>query len=259
MCPYLIFQLPYLGEFVIPSYALFAFVGLFFTMVFLYFRLQKRGMPFYHFLLLMLILVIGVALGSKALFVMTKLPEILQDFTLEKAIYIIWTSGFVFYGGLFGAIIGACLFARIFSIPLKPFLDIIVPGFPLFHFWGRIGCFFAGCCYGKEATWGVAMHMEPDIPRIPVQLFEAACLLLIFGVLLLIDHKANISISPLVCYFLLYSMCRFVLEFFRGDDVRGIWGVLSTSQWISLGILAFILCKVVAKRLRWVTQTRQSC
>ena len=67
MCPYLIFQLPYLGEFVIPSYALFAFVGLFFTMVFLYFRLQKRGMPFYHFLLLMLILVIGVALGSKAL------------------------------------------------------------------------------------------------------------------------------------------------------------------------------------------------
>ena len=117
MCPYLIFQLPYLGEFVIPSYALFAFVGLLFTMVFLYFRLQKRGMPFYHFLLLMLILVIGVALGSKTLFVMTKLPEILQDFTLGKAIYIIWTSGFVFYGGLFGAIIGACLFARILSIP----------------------------------------------------------------------------------------------------------------------------------------------
>lgn len=259
MYPYLEFQIPSLGEFVMPSYALFAFIGLFFAMVFLYFRLQKQGVSFYYFLLLMTILVIGVALGSKALFVITKLPEITQDFTIKKTFYIVWTSGFVFYGGLFGAIAGACLFAKIFSAPRGHILNTIVPAFPLFHFWGRIGCFFAGCCYGKEAPWGIALHAEPNIPRIPVQLFEAVCLLLIFAVLIFAEHKENLHASLLDCYLSLYSICRLILEFFRGDTVRGIWAGLSTSQWISLGILAFILYKVVAKYLHRIDEARQSC
>lgn len=248
MCPYITFYLPHLGIFFIPSYSLFAFVGLFFTMVFLNTRLQKREISFERFLILMLFMGLGVGLGSKALFIFTKIPEILQEFSLQKTLYIIWTSGFVFYGGLLGAIAGIWCFAHLFRIPFHSLLEVIVPGFPLFHFWGRIGCFFAGCCYGQAASWGIPLAAEPGIPRIPIQLIEAACLALIFIGLLLLECTKGSRLSLLKCYLLSYSVCRFILEFFRGDEVRGIWFGLSTSQWISAGIFCSIMAILIVRK-----------
>ena len=126
-------------------------------------------------------------------------------------------------------------------------MNVITPGFAIFHVFGRMGCFFGGCCYGKIATWGIALYDEPGVLRIPIQLIESGCILLIFIVLLYIDKKIK-NISLLSVYLAMYAICRFVLEFFRGDAIRGIWWGISTSQIISLLILLALLIRFIFKR-----------
>ncbi len=251
---YPVIHIPFFGilTFHFPAYALFAFAGLLFLMLFLYFRVKQISMDFRMFLLMILCMAVGVGIGSKALFVVTKLPEILNDFSPARALYIVITSGFVFYGGLLGAILGLYLFGRCQHLSFHTLSQIVAPGFPLFHFWGRLGCFFAGCCYGKEAAWGIPMEKEPDIPRIPIQLFEACCVLLIFLLLLWLERVFKGEAPLLNVYLLLYALCRFILEFFRGDTVRGIWRGLSTSQWISLFIVLILFAekRIFRKRKR---------
>lgn len=240
--------IPQIIHITIPAYALFTFVGLFCMMLFLYFRVQKIELSFALFLVLIAFMIIGVGIGSKFLFVLTKLPDILSDFSIGKTLHIIIISGFVFYGGLFGAIIGLWLFSKAFKLSFSVLSDIVSPGFPLFHLWGRIGCFFAGCCYGKEASWGFALQDEPNVLRIPIQLFESFFLLCIFLILIGLEKREHRSAPLLYAYLFLYSICRFVLEFYRGDEVRGIWFGLSTSQWISIGIFVYIIWQLLKIR-----------
>lgn len=240
--------IPNLVRFTIPAYALFAFIGLFFMMVLLYVRVKRIDLQFQSFLTLILYMAIGTGIGSKLLFILTKLPDMVSDFSLKNTLTIIWNSGFVFYGGLFGAIAGIYFFSRRHKLGFRPLLEIAAPGFPLFHMFGRIGCFFAGCCYGREARWGVPLQSEPDIPRIPVQLMESACLLLIFLMMLLLERVGKHPRRAVTFYFTAYPICRFILELFRGDTVRGIWFGLSTSQWISLALLASVLLGQVKER-----------
>lgn len=94
-----------------------------------------------RFLLLVGAMAAGVGIGSKVLFALTQIPEFLKEPTLRNLGEIIWTSGFVFYGGLFGAILAVKLYAKVFRLNGQTFLDQIAPAFLLFHFWGRIGCF----------------------------------------------------------------------------------------------------------------------
>lgn len=234
-------------EIIIPAYALFTCIGLFFMMLAIYYRSKKLQISFESFLLLMGILAAGAVLGSKCLFIITQIPQIIDNFSIHKTIVIIIRSGFVFYGGLFGAIFGAWLFARYNHFKVQDLMNVITPGFAIFHVFGRMGCFFGGCCYGKIATRGIALYDEPGVLRIPIQLIESGCILLIFIVLLYIDKKIK-NISLLSVYLAMYAICRFVLEFFRGDAIRGIWWGISTSQIISLLILLALLIRFIFKR-----------
>lgn len=238
MCPNFTFTVRGLASFSLPAYSVFACIGLFFMMLFLYAKTQQLGISFLRLLLLVGAMAAGVGIGSKALFTLTQIPEFLKEPTLRNLGEIIWMSGFVFYGGLFGAILAVKLYAKVFRLSRQSFLDQITPAFPLFHFWGRIGCFFAGCCYGKPAGWGIPMQQTPDVPRIPIQLIEAGCLLVIFAGLLLLQRR-RAHAPALRIYLLSYAVCRFTLEFFRGDELRGIWLGLSTSQLISLAIILY--------------------
>lgn len=239
----------------IPAYSFFACIGLLFMMLFLYFRMQRADMAYTRYLLLIGYMVVGVGIGSKALFVVTQIPVWLENPTLQNLGHVIWTSGFVFYGGLLGAIIGVAVFAKQFQLSFGNLSNLVAPGFPLFHFWGRIGCFFAGCCYGKGASWGVAMADTPTISRIPIQLFEAVCILFIFAMLLYAEHKS--STAPLLRLYLgVYAVCRFILEFYRGDALRGLWLGLSTSQWVSLAILGYLIVSILCKKEKPAAKTR---
>lgn len=181
---------PYLN-FSIPSYSLFSIIGLFCMMVIIYLRSENSCMSFNNLLLLYVLLVCGAGLGSKLLFILTKVPEILEVHTWRHTIHVIITSGFVFYGGLSGALLSVLLFSRVQKMPFLVLTNIVTPGFIVFHIWGRIGCFFAGCCYGITVPWGIPLYSEPNIPRLPVQLLESAGIFIILCILLVYEHKKS--------------------------------------------------------------------
>lgn len=226
---------PYIGY--VSSYGLFASIGLFAMMLITYVRNKK--LDFIEFLSLEISMVIGAILGSKLLFIVTQIPDIIEHFTVRYMLEKIVTSGFVFYGGLFGAIFGCIIFSRIKKMDTKEILNFVAPGYAMFHAFGRIGCFFAGCCYGKKASWGFALWDEPGVLRIPIQLIESIFLFGLTVVLLIIERKDKNNIFKI--YMLSYAVFRFVIEFWRSDTVRGIWGTFSTSQWVSVFIVTFYI------------------
>lgn len=193
---------------------------------------------------------LGALAGAKLLYLLPRLPQLAADLPL------LWTGqaalfaqtylagGMVYYGGFVGALAAAALTARWFSLRLSNFFPVLVPAIPLFHAFGRVGCFCAGCCYGIAVPepWGIAFpHAAAGpsgVPLLPVQLWESGAELVIFLFLLWYAGRAKDRRRLLPAYLLAYAPVRFLLEFFRGDLVRGLYGPLSTSQWLSLAALA---------------------
>lgn len=231
---------PYIGG--VPSYGIFSSIGLFCMMMTLYLRNKK--LSFGEYLFLMASMIIGVGIGSKLLFIMTQIPDIIANFSVEYMIKKIITSGFVFYGGLFGAIIGCVIFSKLRNYNVRNILNFVAPGYSIFHACGRIGCFFSGCCYGKVSTWGFPLWNESGILRIPVQLIEAIFLLSMTLFLLILERKGKSNIFEI--YLVGYAIFRFIIEFWRGDELRGIWICFSTSQWISIIIIiSYVVYSVI--------------
>lgn len=160
-------------------------------------------------------------------------------------------GGLVWFGGLIGASVAALVYMRAKSLSIIPTLDLFAPYAALGQSIGRIGCFFNGCCYGREAGWGFYFPVH-GLSLVPSQLFDTASLLLIFVVLRCMPQKTKTGLVFTV-YLVLASAQRFFLEFIRGDErpFYSVWGVhLSVFQWISVflfcaGILygAFIVWK----------------
>lgn len=200
--------------------------------------------------------------GAKLLYLMTivpfsKLPKALF-LTLFKPKEFEAGAGFVFYGGLIGGFIGYFVGTKIAKCSLDNFFEEITFLIPLVHGFGRLGCFFGGCCYGISPYNGpLALHYNPEttitsVPTdcgvFPVQPLESI-LLWGFAAVMLVRYFRNKSVL-LPVYLVYYAVVRFFLEFLRGDLERGHAGLLSTSQWISIGILlAGILLMVFWKKI----------
>ena len=200
-------------------------------------------------------------LGAIILYQLTIMPTTLKyikylftDFAVFKEHF---SFGMVYYGGLFGLIAGAFVYAKVFKVDARDDFSETAVCIPLFHVFGRIGCFLAGCCYGMESEkLGVffknAVNVPHDIPYLPIQLYEAAGNFVIFLILLFTQKYNRRKMSGLGKYFVIYGTMRFVLEFFRGDEVRGIWGPFSTSQWISLILIPIgIYCFIAKDENNW--------
>lgn len=120
----------------------------------------------------------------------------------------------------------------------------MIPSVALAQGFGRIGCFLAGCCYGKEAEgWlSVTFHNSDFAPNgvalVPTQIYSSILDFVHFAVLLYIARHKKAHGQVAACYMIFYSAGRFCLEFFRGDLIRGSVGSLSTSQFISIFIFA---------------------
>ena len=192
--------------------------------------------------------VIGVGIGAKLLYILTNIPFLIENYqTLDlwDTLMQMFKGGFVFYGGLLGGILGVYIYAKQFKISFKSLLLTLLPVVPLIHAIGRIGCLCAGCCYGMEydGFGAIVFHnsvLAPNnVPLFPMQIVEAICNLIIFIILLCTYKKFLGTYKTLGLYLILYSLVRFILEFFRGDLIRGIYFSLSTSQWISIILLIF--------------------
>lgn len=178
-------------------------------------------------------------LGATCLSIVTRIPFwISGDIALAE---LLGQGGIVFYGGLLGTVWGIWIESRLKRLAFSTFLDALAPIIPIFHAFGRIGCFLAGCCYGIQ--WNRPLGILYPVNdvwtlRFPVQIVEAAINLLI-GIGLFISSRRG-GKSLFHKYLVCYGTTRFFLEFLRGDEIRGIWLGLSTSQWISILILVTV-------------------
>ena len=247
---------PYIHIFgkTIGSYAVASLVGFALCAGLVYHLCKRKGIAAEDVILLLVAAVTGIVLGGKALYGLTHLERIIHAFAHFSTFGQLWNelsiafNGMVFYGGFIGSVTAMLIYTRVSKAFTRPFaLDLLALVTPLFHVFGRIGCFLGGCCYGIECRWGITVQNNPLLPelngvtRFPVQLIEAGCNLLIFVILMLLFRRKNKHTPLLRCYIFLYAPLRFLLEFFRGDLVRGIWFGLSTSQWISILLLCVAL------------------
>jgi phosphatidylglycerol:prolipoprotein diacylglycerol transferase len=161
-------------------------------------------------------------------------------------------SGGVFYGGLLGALPVAWWYARRHSLDAWTTADVLAPGLALGQAIGRLGCFAAGCCFGRPTSvpWACtfrdpyatrAVGTPLDVALHPTQLYESAAVLLLFlGLWWLTKHK-RFHGQVTLAYLFVYAAARFAIEFYRGDATRGtVGGWMSTSQFVALFIVVAV-------------------
>ena len=235
---------PYI-HIILPSYAVMTLVGTFCVLVVLYFRSIRFKVEFDDYIRLFVIGIIGIFIGSKVLFILIQVPALLKDFSILKLINTVINSGYVYYGGLLGMLLGISVYvSRIKKYEINLVYDMITPGIPLFHAFGRIGCFLTGCCYGRQIE-EIILNDYIYIDRIPTQLIEALFEILLFSVLIFLDKKGKRKLLSI--YMISYSLFRFCIEFLRGDIERGVFGGVSTSQWVAMIILSIYLGKTMLR------------
>lgn len=237
------------GFFSLPSYGLMITLGIIIGICIAVHYSRLYDIPVYDFLLGTFLAAAGLFFGAKLLYMITVLPNIFayRDYFSEhiKDALIYMFGGYVFYGGLTGALLFYYLFCNYMEYSFLKFTNIIVPVIPLIHSFGRIGCFLGGCCYGipYHGYFSVTFPEHSDLidlhvtARFPVQILEACCNLILACVLLFIGRKPRKDGFFLGVYFICYGILRFSLEFLRGDVERGILLGISTSQWISLVLI----------------------
>jgi len=187
---------------------------------------------------------IGGLIGAKLMLVAVEYKFYFQN---PRELLSILQSGGVFYGGLLGALPVAWWYARRHALDGWRTADVLAPGVAVGQAIGRLGCFAAGCCYGRscDKPWGVtfrdayatrAVGTPLDIPLHPTQLYESAAVLLLFLGLLWLAGRKKFNGQVALAYMACYAVIRFVIEFYRGDAARGtvFHGLLSTSQFIAI-------------------------
>jgi phosphatidylglycerol---prolipoprotein diacylglyceryl transferase len=207
-------------------------------------------------------------IGSKALMVIAEWDSTYRDnpsqiFTLDFL-----RSGGVYYGGFIAAVIASVIVMRYYKLPWWRTADAFAPGVILGQAIGRLGCFSAGCCWGKPTTGWYGVHFSEKghettgVPTMvnhlaeiqrnvwaerladhggwlaplklhPTQLYEVGAALLILVALLLIHRRRRFEGQVILAYAMLYSVARFIIEYWR-DDPRGEIFGLSTSQFIAI-------------------------
>lgn len=258
-------MIPYFNIFgkELSSYLVMVLIGIFVCGFYVSRTAKKRGHDDNDYIIFLLICSIGVLLGGHILYGVTKINALIEFITnlpkyagtwdefLASAAYIF--GGSVFYGGLLGGMAAGIIYGRKKQLDMDEYSDICAPVVPLFHCFGRIGCFLGGCCYGIESEFGFTVHgntLNPsinDVQRFPVQLLEAALNLLLFFLLAYLLKKPKFKGRLFVAYLIIYSVIRFFDEFLRGDAYRGFLFGLSTSQIISIilfvGAIAYLIIK----------------
>lgn len=240
-----------IGSFRVPTFGLLLVLGLV-AGVYVTIRLGRReGLDPNQLLDFSTWLIITGLIGAKVLMIVSDWGDYRQNPGDIFSVATLEAAG-VFYGGLIAATLFAVWYIRRYRLPLLKVFDIYAPAIAIGQCIGRLGCFAAGDDYGKPThsflgvvftnpytheLSGTPLH----IPLHPVQLYESAVLLVIFGVLMWQFRRKKRDGEVFLVYITLYAVARFVLEFFRGDSDRGFVfnGLLSTSQFIAILALVF--------------------
>jgi phosphatidylglycerol:prolipoprotein diacylglycerol transferase len=204
---------------------------------------------------------VGAAVGAAAFGVAIRVPAYVQSGFELRALL---RGGIMAYGALAGLAVTFAAMARRAGFHAGASLDRLAPSFGILVLFARVGCFFGGCEFGVVTSAPVGVRFPPQSPAFrqhleaglilasdrgslavhPTQLYEAASGILMIGVAIVIERKARDATTPaapgtvFAATAATYALCRFFLEFARGDALRGRLGPLSTGQWLSLLVLA---------------------
>jgi len=258
-----------IGSFPINTYGVFLALA-FLCAILITVKLAARdGLPREKIYDLCLWMLLCSLIGSKILMLFTE-PEY-RDHPLQLLSLDFLRSGGVFYGGLIGAILSGYLLMRRYKLPWWKTADACAPGIALGNFFGRQGCFAAGCCWGKPTTlpWGVKFTelgheitgVPLDVRLHPTQLYESFAMLFVFFFLLWLHKHRRFNGQVILLYALLYSVIRFAIEFLRDDPRGDLFGLttltgLSTSQLISLIVGGGALVLLILRWRRAAATTR---
>ena len=241
------------GPIPIRMYGLMIGIGFLLAMYLASRRAKKEGVDPDRILDMGVYLLLAAIVGSRFLYVLTTL----QEFTAHPLdAFAIWKGGLVFYGGLLAAVPVGIWYVRKHNLPVWKTADIMAPYIALGHAFGRLGCFFAGCCYGSLCSGPICVTYRDShslaplgVPLFPTQLMESGGEFLIFSVLILLRRSKKYDGQLFWFYPLFYSVLRFIIEFFRGDAIRGLYfgGLVSTSQVIA--VFMFVLSLVMLWKL----------
>ena len=251
-----------IGTFPINTYGVLLAVGLMLALFAASKLAARDGLPRERIYDLGLWTIIGGLIGSKIL--MFFVEDNVNLFSLDFL-----RSGGVYYGGFLGGFFALVFLIRFYKLPFWKVADAFAPGVALGQFFGRQGCFSAGCCWGKVTNlpWGVhfteAGHDYTGVPIYgpdgldlylhPTQLYESITMLLVFGLLIYLHRHKKFDGQVLIAYAMIYALVRFTIEFFRDDPRGDLLGLttmtgLSTSQIISLfvalGAVVFMILRL---------------
>jgi len=248
----------HIGGFAVHSYGLFIASGFLLGIGLAVKEAGRRGIPAEKILDLSFYIIISAIIGSRLLFVLINYPHYLEH-PLDLLKF--WEGGLIFYGGLILSFLTGLWTIRKQKLPFWETADLMAPSIVIGQVFGRLGCFAAGCCFGKATTrfWGVTFtHPESLAPTgvalHPTQLYEALTALIIFFILGVLKDRQKVPGMIFLYYLFLYGLGRWLLEFFRGD-YRGalLGGSWSDTQYISIFLIIFsiiIACYLKNRKIR---------
>ena len=242
-------RLFHIGNFSLPTYGLLVSLGVLIGLWISVRNSEKQGINPEHAWNFGILVVLSGIVGAKILYIVNDWSyyaahpgEIFSFATLQ--------AGGVFSGGLIAAFAAAAWYIRKNHMPALGTCDAFSPGLALGHAIGRVGCFAAGCCYGKPTThfWGVTFKnplaqawvgTPLGVPLEPTQLFESAVELANFFILMWLLKRKKFDGQVFGAYLFLYGVARYFLEFIRDDPGRGsvFGGIMTGTQLISIGLV----------------------
>ena len=237
-----------IGPLTIHTYGVMVAVGLVAAFLSAAQRAKERSLNVDSLYSMGLLMALFGFLGAKLLYCIVEFPRLLQD-----PLSVLSGGGFVVYGGIIAGLIAALLYCRAKALPFLPYADIAAPSIALAQGFGRLGCLFAGCCYGAPASGWLSITFQHSdiapngIPLVPTQILSSLGDFLIAFFLFWYAKNPRQNGSVAALYMLLYSVGRFAIEFFRAD-FRGSIGPLSTSQFIAIILCAAAVCALVLLR-----------
>lgn len=245
-----------IGGFTIYGYGLMIGIGIMAAYLVSEYRAKKQGLDSDQLIPIAIWVVVPGLVCAKLLYYITTWRDILQDPGLLLDI----SSGFVVYGGIIGGMLGGYLYCKRHDVDFWRYFDLVIPSVALAQAFGRVGCMFAGCCYGlpAEGPFSAIFRDSAFAPNgvslFPIQLLSSGLNFIHFLILIAFAKRAKAKGQVSALYLICYSVGRFILEFFRGDLERGAVGVLSTSQFISIfifliGYVLFILNTMRGKKI----------
>lgn len=247
-----------IGPITVYTYGLLLAASYLLGLQFARYRGRKWGLDDKRILDLGIYIIIAALVGAKLLLLVTDYQHI--PTTVAELSSFLRSAG-VFYGGLISAIVVAFWYIYTHRLPFWTTCDAFAPAIALGHVTGRLGCFAAGCCYGRPTNvpWAVVFNNQSaaatvgtplGIPLHPTQLYESGAELLILIVLLATEKRGRrFPGRTFWLYMILYAVSRYIIEFYRGDPRGTIFG-LSTSQFISL-----LLGPLAIAMLIWLSRT----